>query len=101
MGWGSGHDDRRYARRRDELHPEPVAALSDARMQTLRAGRLLSGRRRVRLPRPVAGRDGADDRRTRGGAGAYRAGIRASVSAGRCPALVASAFWTRRADALF
>ena len=47
-------------------HPaEPLAALPDARLPGLGALGLLPGERRLRLPRPAAGRDGADACRSR------------------------------------
>ncbi len=91
--------DCRDARRRDELHAQSLAALSDARLPAVRARRLLPGGRRLRLSRSVAGRDGADGRSTRGGARAHRSRMRAPVSGGRRPALVASAVGTRCPDA--
>ena len=100
MGRRARHAHRRDARRRDELHPQPLAALPDARLPAVRARRLLPGGRRVRLSRPVAGRDGADGRSTRRGARAHRPRLRASVPGRRRPALVASAVRARRAHAL-
>ena len=56
---GPGQD----ARSRDGYHAERLAALSDARLPHLGALGLLSGERRLRLPRPASGRHGADVRR--------------------------------------
>ena len=42
-----------------DAHGQPLAALPDGRLPALGQGRLLPGRRRLRLPRPAAGRDGA------------------------------------------
>ena len=42
-----------------DAHGQPLAALPDDRLPALGAGRLLPGRRRLRLSRPAAGRDGA------------------------------------------
>ncbi len=76
---------------------EPVAALPDARLPGLGPLRLLSGRRRLRLPRPAPGRDGARGREARGGARASPPGRRPAVHRGRRPALVASALRQGRA----
>ena len=57
---------------------------------------VLPVRRGVRLPRSVAGCDGARLRRGVAGAVADRAGGRSPVRRRRCPALVASAGWPRR-----
>ena len=58
---GPGED----ARPRDGHHAERLAALPDARLPRLGALRLLSGERRLRLPRPAAGRHGARASRAR------------------------------------
>ena len=58
---------------------------------------LLPGERRLRLPRPAAGRDGADLRAARGDARAPAARRRPAVPRGRRPALVAAAFRPGRA----
>ena len=58
---GPGED----ARPRDGHHAERLAALPDARLPHLGALGVLSGERRLRLPRPAAGRHGADARAAR------------------------------------
>ena len=103
----TAHLDR-AARRRGGAHAGPavrrarqsLAAVPDAVVPALGARRLLPGRRRLRLSRPAAGRDGP--RADRAGAAA-RAGLAARVAAvsrGRRPALVASAGRRRRAHPL-
>ena len=71
-------------------HDEPLAALPDARLPHAGRGRLLPGERRVRLPRPAPGRDGA----VRRGPATWRASTccapRPAVRGGRRPALVAA-----------
>ena len=59
---------------------QPLAAVPDARLPPVGARRLLPGRRRLRLPRPAAGRDGA------------RAGPRRSCCASRSCAAAARQF---------
>ena len=75
---------------------ESLAALPDAFLPHLGSRRFLPGQRRVRLPRPAPGRDGAERRAarrmTRDTDFARR---RASIHARRRAALVASAFRSR------
>ena len=68
--------------------------------RVLGAQRLLPVRRRVRLPRPAAGRDGAGARAAAAAARAPAALRRAPVPGRRRPALVASAGRPRRAHPL-
>ena len=90
----------RNARPGRQLPGQRLAHLSDARLPHVGPHRVLSVGRRVRLPRPIAGRDGP---------GACRAAVaaRASAPRRRAPvprrgraALVASAGGPRRAHAL-
>ena len=69
---------------------QPVVALSGARLPDVGALGAVSERRRLRLPRPAAGRDGVRLRRAGGRARAHRPRGRAAVPRGRRPALVAS-----------
>ena len=75
--------------------------VSDLELPALGPHRFLPVRRRIRIPRPVAGCDGAGACR----AGAHPRAIaprrRASIPRRRCAALVASAVRTRREDTLF
>ena len=59
LGRPPGHGRRQHAGPGDGHGPEPLAALSDAGLPRLVALGLLPVRRGLRLPRPVAGRDGA------------------------------------------
>ncbi len=92
---GAGED----ARSGDGHHAERLAAVSDAGLPHLGALGILSGERCLWLPRPVAGRHGAD----RGSAGddarASAAGRGAAVCRRRRAALVAAAFRSGRAHA--
>ena len=72
-------------------HAERLAALSDAGLPLLGAFGLLSGKRRLRLSRPAAGRHGAHGRAARDGARAHPARGGAAVRRGRLPALVVPA----------
>ena len=76
---------------------QPLAALPDDRLPPLGARRLLPGRRRLRLSRPAAGRDGARLDRARDAAPADRPRRLAPVRRRRRPALVACADRRRRA----
>ncbi len=96
LGAGRGEDARRGARH--DL--EPLAALPDARLPRLGALGLLSIGRGLRLPRPVAGRDGARLLRAVNRARADRARRRAPVPRGRRAALVAPAHRAGRPHAL-
>ncbi len=78
---------------------EPLAPVPGALLPGVGARRLLSGERRVRLPRSAAGRHGADRGGARHHAGADLPRCGATVSRGRRAALVASALGARRADA--
>ena len=74
-----------------------MAGLPDSRLPALGPERLLPVRRRVRLSRPAAGRDGAGPRRAGIGPGAPAASGVAPVPGGGCPALVASPLGPRGA----
>ena len=87
---------RRDARPRGQLPGQRLAALPDARLPHLGPQRLLPVGRRVRLPRPVAGRDGAGPRRAAPAARASAPLRGPPVPRGRRAALVAPA---RRAAA--
>ena len=90
-----------HAGSRGEPDGERLAALPDIELPPVGPHRILSIRRRLRLPRPVAGLDGPGAC----GAGAHprtsapRRGP--AVQGGRRPALVASAGGTGREDAFF
>ena len=80
-------------------HPdEPVAALPVAIVPHLVARRLLPAGRRVRLPRPAAGRDGAALRRARTGARAHPPRGGPAVRRRRRAALVARTDRPRTAE---
>ena len=83
----------------DGHHAERLAAVSDARLPHLGALGVLSGERRLRLPRPVAGRHGARRRAAGDDARAPAARGGAAVRRGRRPALVVAAFRPGRAHA--
>ena len=98
----------RHARRRPGAHAgrfvrcadEPLAALSGGQLPALDARRLLPARRRVRLPRSAAGRDGAVVRAARPRARAPAARRGAAVRRRRRAALVARADRPRPPHAL-
>ena len=77
-----------------------LAPVPDAGVPPVGAQRLLPIGRGLRLPRPVAGRDGARPRRARAGARAPASLRGPSVRRRRRPALVASAVGPGRAHAL-
>ena len=78
-----------------------LAALSDSCVPSLGAQRILPVGRRLRLPRSVAGRDGADPQRAAAAARTPAALRVPPVPRGRRAALVASARGPRRAHPLF
>ena len=98
-----------HTRRRPCGHARPVpqrsgqrlAGVPDPGVSAVGTERLLSIGGRFRLPRSVAGCHGSRPHRATARAGASAARGSASVSRGRCPALVASACRPGRADALF
>ncbi len=93
---GPGRDARRVAQRADQR----LAPLPDPGVPPVGAQRVLPVGRRLRLPRPVAGRDGAGARRAPAPARAP-APVRGPPVPGRgCPALVASAVRPGRAHPL-
>ena len=94
-----GRGQRRHARRRRQLAGQRLAAIPDAGLPALGAQRLLPVGRRLRLPRPVAGRDGALARRAARCCASISALRRAPVPRGRRAALVAPAVGPRRAHA--
>ena len=79
---------------------ERLAAVPDAGVPPVGAQRLLPVGRRVRVPRPAAGRHGTGARRARARARAPRAVRGTPVRRRRRPALVASAVGPRRAHAV-
>ncbi len=89
----AGEDARRFLR---PAH-EPLAALPVAQLAAVGPHRILPARRRLRLPRPAAGRDGARARAPRSLPRAPAALRRPAVRRGRRPALVARAHRPRRA----
>ncbi len=99
----------RAARRHDGSHArsslrrdgQSLAAVPDALLPALGQGRLLPGRRRLRLSRSAAGLDGARLDSAEDAAPADRALGLAPVSRGRRPALVACTHGCGRADAFF
>ncbi len=93
---GAGGNARPVGQRADQR----LARVPDPGVPCLGPQRLLSIGRRVRLPRPAAGHDGARPRRARAAARAPAAVREPPVPGGRRPALVASAFRPRRAHAL-
>ena len=95
------HGLRRDARPGGERARQRLAAVPGARVPLLGAVGLLPERRRVRLPRPVAGRDGAAVRRAQADARADRPRQPPPVQGGRRAALVAPAGGSRRAHAFF
>ncbi len=94
---GPGGDARRVAQRADQR----LAAVPDPGLPPVGAQRLLPVGRRLRLPRPAAGRDGAGARRARAAARAAAAVRGPPVPGRRRPALVASALRPGRAHPLF
>ncbi len=88
-----------HARSQHGCAAESLAALSNAFLPRLGPRRLLPGERRVRIPRPAAGRDGAERRETRSGARTIAARGRAPIPRRRRPALVASAVGPRHSHA--
>ena len=82
-------------------HAERLAALPDARLPLLGAIGLLSGERRLRLPRPASGRHGAHACPAGDDAGAHPARGGAAVRRGRRPALVVPAGRPGRSHAHF
>ena len=91
VGRSARHDPGAHPRARRGFPDQPLAALSDPELPDLGAFRLLPVRRRLRLPRSAAGRDGAAVRPSRAGARTHPARRRPPVQGGRRPALVASA----------
>ena len=85
----------------DGHHAERLAAVSDACLPRLGPLRVLSGERRLWLPRSAAGWHGARNRAPGDDARALVARGRAAVRRGRRPALVAAAFRPGRAHANF
>ena len=71
-------------------HAERLAALPDPRLPPVGAQRVLPGERRIRLPRPAAGHDGAHRREAGSRARASAACRGPAVRGGRRPALVAA-----------
>ena len=98
---GAWHRSGQDTRSRDGPDAERLAAVSDARVPYLGALGVLPGQRRLRLPRPVAGRHGADFGAAAGNAAPSAAFRRAPVRRRRCAALVAAAFGPGRAHAHF
>ncbi len=97
----AGRRAGRNARPGAQRAGQRLAALPDARVPPVGAQRLLPIGRRVRLPRPVAGRDGAGPCRARASrASTLLLCAGRQFSRRRRPALVASAGRTRRAHAL-
>ena len=91
----------RCARRsRRQRACQRLAALPGDRLAPLGPHRVLPVERRLRLSRPIAGRDGARPRRARTGARAPAARGRAPVRRRRRAALVASAVGQRHSHAL-
>ena len=80
---------------------QPLDSVSDPGLPRLGAHGLLSGERRLRLPRPVAGRDGALHIAARDRARAYTARRRTTVRGRRCAALVVAGIGTRHSHAHF
>ena len=78
-----------------------LAHVPDAGMPSVGAQRLLPVRGRLRVSRPVAGRDGAHPYRAATRARATPSCRRPSICRGRCAALVASPSRPRRAHTLF
>ncbi len=89
------------ARSRDGHHAERLAALSDACLPRLGALGLLSGQRRLRIPRPASRHNGADIRQAGRDAEPSVACRRTAVRRRRRSALVAAAFRARGTNADF
>src|SRR6185369_7165055 len=85
---------------RARLHAEPLAFVSDTQLSHLGPSGLLPARRRIWIPRSDSGLHGAHGEPSGAGARASDGGGRAAVSGGRRAALVASADWPWRANAL-
>ena len=97
LGRAARRDHGAHARPALRRDGQPLAALPDDRLPALGARRLLPGRRRLRLSRPAAGRDGARLDRAGDAAPADRPRRLAPVRRRRRPALVARADRRRRA----
>src|SRR5206468_11264573 len=81
-------------------HGEPLDAVSGARLPCLGLERAIPAGRRLRIPRPAAGCTVAAVFETGSLSFASGAGRVAAVRPGRRATLVASAGWTRHADAM-
>ena len=97
LGRAARRDRRAHARPAVRRAGQPLAALPDDRLPAVGARRLLPGRRRLRLSRPAAGRDGPRLGRAGAAAPADRPSGVAPVPRGRRAALVACADRRRRA----
>ena len=84
-----------------QLPGQRLALIPNARMSSLGAERILPVRGRLRVPRPVAGRNGAYPHRAAPRARTPPPLRGPSVPGGRCPALVASSVRQGRAHTLF
>ena len=93
--------ERGYARSRCECDGERLAVVSDPELPALGTDGVLSIRRRLRVPRSVAGRDGAGACRTGPHPRASAPRRRASIPRRRRATLVASTGGARRAHAFF
>jgi cyclic beta-1,2-glucan synthetase len=96
-----GRGERGHAGPRAERAGQRLAGLSDALLQAVGAQRLLPVRRRLRLPRPVAGHHGAGPCDAVARPRATAPLRRAPVHQGRRAALVAPAQWPGRAHPFF
>ena len=100
LGGGAGSGAGADAGRRDGLDVESLAGLSGAELPFLGPLGVLPVERRLRLPRPASGRDGARPRGAGGDARRPAAVGVAAVPRGRRAALVAPAARRRRPHAL-
>ena len=100
LGRTARHRHGRHARSAVRRAGESLVAVPDARVPAVGARGFLSGRRRVRIPRSVAGLDGARDRRAATVAQAAAAVCVPTVRRRGRAALVASAGRRRRAHAI-
>ena len=99
LGRPARHGPGRYARRPARLHGQRLAALPGHGVSPLGPHGHVPVQRRVRLPRPAAGRARAARRSTGPRARADRRGIASPVPRGRRAALVAAVLRPRRAHA--
>ena len=101
MGRRARHRSGEHTGPGDGLHAEPLAALSNARLPRVGEIGVLSGKRRLRFPRPTSGRDGTYAVETGNDARTSPARRRSAIRRRRCSTLVVAAVRPRRPHAHF